>query len=443
MIHFLQRLIYGSHSSRNVPVQDRGHGRDRFSSFDVHNDSTTTGGCAGTAPAAHLQRLGPSIAGFAVDLYRQLALHAADVDDVACSSRSYWTRVNVVFSPFAVAAALSMTLAGARGRSAEEIASVLHIQNDGKIHGHFSTELTHIASRTMAVTFEMANHLYSDQRYPVSEAYLAFLRGTYGEDIVNAVDFAACHREVREEANERVAGGTVDMIHELLTPDSVGPTTQLAIVSAAYLYGPWESPFQPAFTGPDEFHVDGHTAVRVDMMNQMHSYGVAHCDQLQATALEMPHLGGKTSMVIILPDKMDGLSHLEGNLTAKRLSDLLHGLRERPNVMLRLPKFAVVLGRGLRDALRGAGVRELFTAQANLAGMFEAGSPALADVFHGAFLEVNEEGAELPSLATDAELGGGPGLGDIMHFVVNRPFMFLVGPRRTNVFFLMGSVRRP
>ncbi|KAL1414737.1 hypothetical protein MTO96_007209 [Rhipicephalus appendiculatus] len=445
MHHFLQRLQHGYHWARNRLLQETGIRPDQFSSTDRNHPMAS--GYGNTVQPAPLQTLEPSIMGLAVDLYRQLVLHIAEEhahDDVTCSGQSHSARENVIFSPVTVAAALSMTLAGARCETAVEIASALHTPNDGEIHGLFAAELARIRTPTAGVTFKMTSRLYRDRSCTIHEGYVTFLRNTYGSDIVHEVDFAGGYREVRDEINEQVARDTAGKIGELLKGDCLGPKTQLEIITGAYFDGVWEAPFQPTFTGPDDFHVDLHTVVRVDMMNQMHSFGISHCDQLQATALEMPHLGGKTSMVLILPDQMDGLSRLEENLTAQRLSDLLHGLRERPNVMVRMPKFSVVVGCGLRRALEGLRVRELFTPKANLSGIFKAGRPALGDIFHGALLEVNEEGAEMPPPPVDeAVLGGGPGVGEITHFVVNHPFMFIVGPRRTNILYLMGSVRRP
>ncbi|KAH8028085.1 hypothetical protein HPB51_012671 [Rhipicephalus microplus] len=326
----------------------------------------------------------------------------------------------------------------------QEIASALRTRDDGHIHGLFATELARITTPAAGITFKTTCRLYKDRRCPIHESYATFLRDKYGKGIVHEVNFSGGYFELLDEINERVVRETGGKIRGLLTSDCFGPKTQLEMVTVAFFDGAWEAPFQPTFTGPDDFHVDGHTVTRVDMMNQMHSFGISHCDQLQATALEMSHMGGKTSMVLILPDQMDGLSRLEENLTAQRLSDLLHGLRERPNVMVKMPKFSVVTCRGLRLALQDVGVRELFTPKADLSGIFKAASPGLADIIHGAFLEVNEEGAEIPPPSTDeAVLGCGPGVGDITHFVVNHPFMFVVRPRQSNVFYLMGSVRRP
>ncbi|KAH7942238.1 hypothetical protein HPB49_022264 [Dermacentor silvarum] len=439
MRRFLHHILsFGSRSSHGHSEAQEPEEGDRHAS--VSDLTTTTVG-----PSTHPPSLSASIMGFAIDLYRQLVVHngATGSNGANAGGKSAGTPGNVVFSPFAVAAALSMTLAGARCDTARELEVALHTRDDEQIHNQFAAHLTQITSRALKVVFEVNNRMYSDLRYPVIEGYRAFLHDTYGEDAVRTVDFSFRHGEVRAEANDCVARATANTVRDVVGSDSVGPKTELALVSVAYFCGAWESPFQPAFTGPDEFHVDAHTVVRVNMMNQMQPFGIAHSEQLQATALEMPHLGGKTCMVIILPDQMDGLPALEQNLTTRNLSDLLNKVLVRPNVMLKLPKFVVQLSCKLREPLKAMGVRELFTTRANLSGIFEIGSPTLADVFHGAFLEVNEEGAESTAPSVEAIVGGGPGLGEITRITVNRPFIFLIKPRHGNIIFIMGSVRRP
>jgi serpin B len=58
-----------------------------------------------------LARMADADTAFAFDLYHQLPAPP----------------VNAFFSPYSIAAALTMTLAGARGLTAEQMASVLHV----------------------------------------------------------------------------------------------------------------------------------------------------------------------------------------------------------------------------------------------------------------------------------------------------------------------------
>ncbi|KAH8028083.1 hypothetical protein HPB51_012669 [Rhipicephalus microplus] len=120
MHHFIQQLRHGWHLSRNRGVQDGGSGRNQVSSTGPNEP--TASGHGNTVQPAQLQTLESTIVGLAVDLYRRLVVHVAHNHahhDVACGGESNYARENVIFSPVTVAAALSMTLAGARSKTAE------------------------------------------------------------------------------------------------------------------------------------------------------------------------------------------------------------------------------------------------------------------------------------------------------------------------------------
>ncbi|XP_077523368.1 iris-like [Amblyomma americanum] len=187
---------------------------------DYSQLSTGTPGAAGV----HSHSLGNCLICFAVDLFKQLA-PACTVKDGslgASSGTSCAARGNLVFSPFGVAAALPMTLAGALSDTAGELASALHFCEGSQIHDQFTAELAHIVSGVLRVTFGLSNRLYSDQRF------------SRRCDAVRAVDFAGGHEAVRAEANQCVERETADRVRDLLKEVSVGPAIVLALVSAAY-----------------------------------------------------------------------------------------------------------------------------------------------------------------------------------------------------------------
>ncbi|XP_054927799.1 uncharacterized protein [Dermacentor andersoni] len=238
MRRFLHEILsFGSDSShRHHEAQETEEGDRRTSVSDM---TTTTVG-----PSAHSPPLSASIVGFAIDLYRQLVLHTGAAGSHGASGKGAGTPGNVVFSPFAVAAALSMTLAGARYGTAKELEAALHTRDDEQIHSQFAAQLARITSRALKVVFEVNNRMYSDLRYPVIEGYRAFLHDTYGEDTVRTVDFSFRHGEVLAEANDCVARASSNTVRDVVGSDSFGPNTELALVSGAYFCGAWESPFQ-------------------------------------------------------------------------------------------------------------------------------------------------------------------------------------------------------
>ncbi|KAK8775490.1 hypothetical protein V5799_031165 [Amblyomma americanum] len=366
---------------------------------------------------------------FAVDLHRELLHSRQEKLDT------------VISSPFSIAAVLSMTLAGARGKTAEELLSVLRVKDD-KVHENFAAFLPKLSSHSHKLQFHLANRIYSDQKFPVVENYVAFLNSSYVSTILS-VEFEKSE-SVRAEINDWVKVTTESKIVDMLGPGIVTASTGVILVSAIYFRGLWELPFPTSSTSRHEFNVNSKTKVEVDMMHQKQEFAIARSDELKARAIEMPYKGGKASMVILLPDDIDGLSHLEHHLSHCKLSTILADLKETPNVQVSLPKLSFQQGLSLKSTLTAMGLNDLFSTSCDLSGMFKTGRPSVFELVHRVFLQIDEGGTEPgPATAGEASAPAGPEAAQTTEFLVDHPFMLLVLKSKSDVVLFIGSVRRP
>ncbi|KAH7978591.1 hypothetical protein HPB49_005956 [Dermacentor silvarum] len=352
---------------------------------------------------------------------------------------------NLFFSPFSIAVALTMTLAGARNNTAEELAALLHVKDhQEKFHDLYAKFLNKLSKLAPQVEFHVVNRMYSDQQFPVQKSYRSHLEKSYGATI-RSVDFVKDHEAVRLEANAWVSEQTASKIQDLLAPGSVGASTALILLNAIYFKGFWRSPFEAADTAPRDFHLDSNNTVQVDtMFQESESYKIGSSKDLRARALEMPYRGGKMSMVILLPDDVEGLPFLEKRLSPERLSALLGSLRRNDSVQLIVPKFKLERCLVLNDILKALGVVDLFRrGVADLSGIFEGSKPAVSDVVHQTFLQVDEEGTEAAAatgvtlMLCSAAINMQP-----THFAVDHPFMFIIKANEPDIILFVGSVRK-
>lgn len=372
----------------------------------------------------HLSRM---IVHFSIDLHRELL-------------KSKDRRNNTVYSPYSIATGLSMALAGARGNTAEEILSVVRTKDDN-VHDKFASFLPKLSSQKLQ--FYVANRIYSDLKFPVIDECAVFLNTTYSSTIVS-VDFQNKSESVRVEVNDWIKEATESKITEILAPGSVGPTTSVILVNTIYFRGLWESPFPADKTSRRDFNVNATTKVQVDMMCLKQDFAIAHSDELAVRALEMPYKGGRASMVVLLPDAIDGLSYLEHHLSHHKLSAILADLKETPNVQLNMPKLLLQQSFSLKNTLMALGIHDLFSEKCDLSGMFKTGNPSVSDIIHKAYLQVDEEGTE-PAAAT-AVVGVGcsvPAATQTTEFVVDHPFMLFVLRGKSDMLLFMSSVRNP
>ncbi|KAK8757896.1 hypothetical protein V5799_004471 [Amblyomma americanum] len=352
--------------------------------------------------------------------------------------------VNFVCSPFSIACALATFASGACNVTATQIFAALNLKaSTCRIQDQFAVLLTILSSYAPEVTFHVANRIYGDQKFTVHGSYRALLEESYGATI-ESVDFESDHELIQQKANAWVLEETASKIQSILPSGSVDTNTTLIHLSAVCFRDFWQWPFRSLYTKRQLFRLNYHEAVHANMMFQCQTFKVGYSDELRASALEMPYRGQMMSMVIIVPDDVEGLRDLEEDLTPANLSELLASMKLVANVHLFLPKFRIEHSVALRETLEDLGVKDLFTpGEADLSGAFETGTPSVSDLVHNALVQVHEEGTEPEAAATNAVFqSAGPIIGIPMHFVVDRPFMFLIKMNDPDVILFLGSVRR-
>nr|QNV48484.1 serpin 10 [Rhipicephalus haemaphysaloides] len=367
-----------------------------------------------------------AIVAFTLDLYKQLL------------SESPGETKNIVVSPFSIAAALSMTLAGAKGNTAAEITNVLHTKDD-MIHAHFADFFAKVATYAPDVTLDIANCMYTEQTFKVLESYLAALKKFYNSTVV-PVDFKNNAEAARVAVNAWVEETTKTKIKDLLPKGVVDSDTALVLVNAIYFKGLWKEQFNPEVTSLQEFRTSKESSKQVHMMYKQSHFKInTECSDLNANVIEIPYKGGKTSMVILLPHEIDGLSKLEAALTPSKLSDVLKGL-DATIVDLSLPRFRIEYSMDLKKTLRTMGVKDLFADNAaDLSGIDGKRDLVISAAVHKAFVEVNEEGTEAAAATGMVAMARCAIIG--IPFMVDHPFMYFIRSHDPDVILFAGSVR--
>lgn len=356
---------------------------------------------------------------FAVDLFRAVAANPSD---------------NVVISPYSVTFALSMIYAGARGRTAEEMAMVLHADMPIAAwhEGMNAYDLT-LDARTVGspTTWTAANKVWLATDLPIRTEYLDVLTGTYGSPLAES-NFAADPEGQRALVNSWVAEKTKERIPELFPSGALNPQTVMVLVNAVALDAPWEFPFDPAATSDEPFtRTDGST-VNVPMMHYNEYLPSATTGGYQA--VELPYGGGALSMVVIVPND---LAAYEAALTPVSLAATIASIQDG-GIHLSLPKWAARTHVELNDTLSALGMGTAFSAAADFSGMVDGGGLSLDRVEHEAFVEVDEQGTRAAAATGGAMVAShGPTV------VVNRPYLYVIRDRGAGTILFIGRVADP
>jgi serpin B len=357
---------------------------------------------------------------------------------------------NVFLSPYSVAAALTMTYAGARGTTAEEMANALMFGVDGdRIHtvrNELDLRVTTIPpappdDNREPMSIEITNSLWGQYDYPFLEEFLTTLAENYDAGM-NLVDFATDAEAARVEINEWVEEQTRGRIIDLIPQGVIDSMTRLVLVNAIWFKASWAEQFNPEATADSTFHTLAGGESTVPFMNGGGMMPYAAGDGFEL--LRIPY-AGDAAMVVVLPEE-GRFDEIAAQLDSRFLDAASNSATTR-DIDLAFPKFEFTSEFGLSKALQDMGMVEAFAAPspdggADFTGMTEQRELFIQDVVHQAFVSVDETGTE--AAAATAVIVGLTSVADPPLLVkVDRPFIFMIEHSSTGELLFIGQVADP
>ncbi len=405
---------------------------------------------------------------FGFDLYRQLAAENEGQ--------------NLFLSPYSITTALTMALEGARTETAAEMGTMLRLPQQARRVGDdaqsipWETSLMHTGIADLSRRFNakdkkyelaVANAMWGEQSYPFRREFVDTIDGFYDSGALRMVNFKGNPNGERQRINRWVEDQTNERIKDLLPDGSIDSLTRLVLANAIYFKGDWKVQFKKERTRPGDFTTADGTKQKTPMMYQR--FG-KHARYLAISAdgtpfstpkmtgrgqkvypdgdgflmVELPYVGDELSMVLIAPQKVNGLAALEKTLSSENLAAWTGRLEER-NVNVRMPKFKLETSYQLTGTLPKLGmVRAFDSSRADFSGIGTSRDLYVSDVFHKAFVEVNEEGTEAAA-ATAVVIGARSARPTPFtpSFNADRPFVFLIRDVKSGATLFLGRVTTP
>jgi serpin B len=347
---------------------------------------------------------------------------------------------NLFCSPYSISTALAMTYAGARGETAAQMARTLHFTLEpGRLHPAFAGLRKEIqgAGRKRKYHLETANRLWGQKGYGFLPDFRKTTETYYGAGL-EEVDFITSLEEARKTINAWVEEQTKDKIKDLLRPRMLTVDTRLVLTNAIYFKAAWMWPFEPKQTREGDFTLAGGKKVKAKLMRGHHHTRYFKGDTF--AALELPYEQHDLSMIVLLPNKADGLPALEQRLTAANLAQWLGKLSDH-SVDVTLPKFKLTSAFLLEDELAKMGMPIAFTPGADFSGMTTRERLFIGHVVHKAFVDVHEAGTE--AAAATAVVMFTASAPPAAAFRADHPFVYLLRDRRTGSILFLGRVTDP
>ncbi|XP_049951515.1 ovalbumin-related protein X-like isoform X1 [Schistocerca serialis cubense] len=345
------------------------------------------------------------------------------------------TTGSFLYSPYGLEVALSLVYLGAKERTAKEVADTLHLPPDKKTILDGLSDLLQSIKCTDGFMLHTASKMYIHNKFTIMESFLADAVRLLAE--AELVDFENEPDKARTIANEWVQKKTDNKIKNFIADGALDPMTCLVLINAVYFKGKWEHPFSKHSTFPMPFYMSSSQSKEVSMMQQEREFMYANLPELEAQILELPYQGNQLSMLVILPNQIDGINELENKImkvNLHQISDKLYPMK----VNVLLPKFNIEKEMQLDEILKQLGMKEIFDEKlANLSGIIGSSLLCVSQIFHKAFIEVSEEGTEAAA-ASGVMCRQKRSLQEVISFTADHPYLFFVLHKDSNTVLFCG-----
>lgn len=364
--------------------------------------------------------------GFALDLFRKVAAKDAG---------------NIVFSPLSVQLALNMTLTGAGGETAAQLARLLGtagLDRDGLRQGSGDL-LCALADAAGSASLLVANSLWKMRGAPVRQDFLDGCRTFFGAPVEEVVFGGG---EGQRRINDWIRKKTRGRIPAMLDRP-FDMLTRMVLVNSIYFKGKWDIRFKKTDTAAKPFYVQSGSPVSHPLMRVQGNFRYMATGAMQAVLLA--YRKSRLSLGVFLPAKGRSVDDLIAGLTTVEFRNVFAALRGRKGTVF-LPRFRFEYGtKSFKECLLQLGVTRAFDPdRADFTGISPEQSLHVKDVLHRALVEVDEEGTTAAA-ATVVRMGlkSAPPPEEPFVFRADRPFVFCIMDRSHGTVLFLGVLRNP
>ena len=328
-----------------------------------------------------------------------------------------------------------MTYAGARGKTANEMRSVLGFRPlRFNVHNSFRTTLTLLNSANGQYTLAVANRLFARDGFSIRRRFVNLVTRKYLAGL-DELDFAGNPSGAAAFINHWVEQNTNNKIRNIVNANAVR-NALLILANAIYFKGFWDKPFDPKYTRPGTFHVSSSQTKTVNMMHMTAKFAYSDNRYLNCKILALPYKGERLAMYVLLPKQKTGLASLERKINFNSVTSALADLQKQ-KIAVVFPKFEMTLKIVLKDILMAMGMKRAFNSM-DFSGIAKGGVLSVEEVIHKAFIKVDEKGTEAAAATAVIMVTSMPTM-----FVADHPFLFLIRDNLTGSILFLGRLVNP
>ena len=343
---------------------------------------------------------------------------------------------NVMVSPRSAALVLAMAANGARGATLSDMEKALGGTPIAELNQFLSKQQKKQTNKENAAKFTTANTIWFDESHAASEAFLKKNR-----DFFNAECFCApFNSSTVSDINQWCSDNTDGMIPQLL--DSIDPSAAMILINAAVFDGKWAEKYEPSDIKENAvFHAASGEEKEVKLMC---SFEDQYLEDENAVGFLRDYEGGKYAFAALLPNEGIGAEEYIASLAPERLESVLANRTERP-VCAKIPAFSFCFDADLKKALSAMGMASAFSPDADFSDMTETGEQLyIEEALLKTRIDVTEEGTRAAAVTAAAvSFGASVLLETPIYVTLDRPFVFMILDKDTNLPLFIGTLQTP
>ena len=351
---------------------------------------------------------------------------------------------STVVSPYSIERAVGMVYEGACGNTADGIRKALFMPDAVNISVVGSSiEKSMTGNVTEDMTLVIDNRVWVEKSYALVEDFVKRVSEAY-QASPTSIDFKMDPDGSRVKINQDIAASTKDRITDLLPPGSISIVTRLVLTNAVYFKAPWKEAFSPEKTTDEDFKGVKATN-KIKMMHHIKKHNAFMNDAL--VAFDMDFMSDDYAFMVVLPTLADGqsaadaLKSVEASLSAEKIREIRSQM-ESVKLNLSMPRFKLEAGAMLKPLLGSLGMSLAFSDDADFRGINGGTDLNISDVYHKAFIEVTEEGAEAAAataVVVNTRMMRPPER--TFDVVVDHPFFFAIIEKNSGAALFIGHVK--
>lgn len=347
---------------------------------------------------------------------------------------------NIFISPTSALIAMLMVYNGADGKTKEQIAEALQIEDlsDHEVNEATKALLNNLTRDEDKLELTVANSLWLNHEFSFNKTFANKMQDYFDAEI-DEIDITDPTSATK--INNWVEKATKGMIDEIVE-SPLSNDLVAYLINALYFNGTWTYEFDEQLTIEDTFFTEN-DELKIPFMQVKEELAYFETDELQA--VQLPYNDGEMNMQLFLPKENYTLDGLVEKLDEDRWNSWQKKFSQEEGTV-QLPKFKLEYETLLNEPLQQLGITDAFdTEKANLSNLIESDTPLHIDeVKQKTAIKVDEQGTEASAATSVAiEMSSANIEDEPFYMKLERPFLFTIYDEELEHIIFIGTIKNP